>query len=249
MTAKYDAKVYITAAAVIIVMIICVEKYRKSEFPFNKELSKTQLDKNSPRVDIKASYFINMDRSVDRRESFIRKFNESGGPQPLIRSPGVLIEDKTISKPGDYGCSLAHSNCLRTVSENDEGWYLICEDDGVGDFGSIQHNLFVRTIVHQTNKVFINLSSQIYQGRLLVSGHSLSKVHARLTAYLIHSSYALELSNIVRNRAKTLLVDLVTADLLKESRFFNKNCNGKGAFVGIIDPPSDKVFSERLNSV
>jgi hypothetical protein len=215
-------------------------------YPFNTELSYLQLTKNSAPVDIKATYFINMDRSVDRKIQFIERFNKTNGPLPLIRVPGVLIEDKTLKKPGDYGCALAHANTLKIISEQlIEGWYLICEDDGFGNFGAIASHNVVKEIVAQTNKKFINLSSQYYYGKLCVKGHSLSKVHGRLTAYLVHSSYSKYLSEIIYKNAKHIAVDILIPKLLQEKRLFSSG-NGYGAFVGLIDPPPSEIKSERL---
>ena len=180
-----------------------------------------------------------MDRSVERRESFIERFHKSNGPLPLIRSAGVLIEDKSIAKPGDYGCSLAHVNVLKKISEEEnQGWYLVCEDDGYGDFGGIKGNREVRAIVGLGEKKFINLSRQIYNGKLSPDdSYSLSKVNALTTAYLVDSKFARELSKMVYENAKSLIVDLFFASRLREPRLFWRNCNGKGAFVGLIDPP------------
>lgn len=224
-------------------LIYIVFRYQESQFPFNKELTKEQLKKNSPPVDIKGTYFINMDRSVERKESFIKRFTETKGPLPLIRFPGVLVTDKSIPKPGDYGCTLAHANCLKAVAKQESGWYLICEDDGFGDFGAIASTPAVKEIVAQTDKKFINLSSQIYNGVVFASGHSLSKVHARTTAYLVHSDYANELADLVLETAHTIIVDLKYAAELREPRLLFRG-NGKGAFVGLIDPPKN-IPSER----
>jgi len=233
---------------VTFVVVVLLVRYEANMPPFNRKLSREVLSRYFPEVDIKATYFINMDRSVERRESFIERFHKSNGPLPLIRSAGVLIEDKSIAKPGDYGCSLAHVNVLKKISEEEnQGWYLVCEDDGYGNFGGIRLNREVRAIVGLGEKKFINLSRQIYNGKLLIDGHSLSKVHGRATAYLVDSGFAGELSKMVYENGKKIPVDLVFDRMLREPSFLKKNCNGLGAFVGLIDPPSGEIKSDREN--
>lgn len=233
------------------ILALFVVRYEKSMYPFNRELSKEQLSKPFPPVEIKGSYFINMDRSIERKLKFAKMFRETNGPLPLVRVPGVLVDkkDKNIKYPGNYGCAMAHSNCLELIYNNTEGWYLVCEDDGIGNFGAISQNSAIRAIVAETDKKFINLSIQKYDNKEISKGHSLSLVHGRTTSYLVHSSYAKDLCELIRknqfNSSKHDGVDILLANTLKEPRI-RKIGNGKGAFVGIIDVDKD-FSSEREN--
>jgi hypothetical protein len=224
----------------LLILSICILRYEQSVYPFNKELTPDQLKRNSPPVKIQATYFINMDQSVERKEAFIKQFHDTKGPLPLVRFPGVLVTDPKIKNRGDYGCTLAHVQCLKTIALQHLGWYLVCEDDGHGDYGSISTNTAVKEIVSQTSKKFINLSTQLYNGKVEATGHSLSKVLNRATAYLIHSSIAQNLAESVEKTAKTIIVDVKFSSLLREPRLFVRG-NGLGAFVGLIKPGKESV--------
>lgn len=108
---------------------------------------------NGPEIDIKDSFFINMDKSVERRESFLKQF-----PFQVSRIPGVIIDKKGRLGKGATGCLVAHTNVLRIVAQKEEGWYLICEDDARGPFEEIGANKYVRHLA--SSKLFINLSKK-----------------------------------------------------------------------------------------
>lgn len=224
-----------------------VTSYQQSLWIFNRQLTQSQIN-NAPPFQIKGSYFINLDTSISRRESFLKRYKESNGPLPLTRFPGFLVTDKNIKKPGDYGCMMAHSLCLREISTKEAGWYLVCEDDAHGDFGAISASPEVRAII-ALGKKYINLSAQWYYGKLHTQGHSLSKINGRTTAYLIHSSYALELSEMILKVTPPLAIDFVIMRELREPRFLSPVGNSKGAFVGLIRPPPIETSErEKLNS-
>ena len=224
-----------------------VTSYQESLWIFNRQLSQSQIN-HAPPFQIKGSYFINLAASVSRKESFLKRYEESNGPLPLTRFPGFLVTDKTIKKAGDYGCMMAHCLCLREISTKEVGWYLVCEDDAHGDFGAISTSAEVRAII-ALGKKYINLSAQWYYGKLHTQGHSLSKINGRTTAYLVHSSYALELSEMVLNVTPQLAIDFILMRELREPRFLSRVGNSKGAFVGLIRPPTTETSErEALNS-
>ena len=188
------------------------------------------LDKTLPHVKIHHAYFINMDKSTERRDRFLRNYN---GKAPLSRIAGVQV-DKQIGKlgKGTRGCALAHANAMNEVAKGPDGWYLICEDDCVGDFSKLEENIILRNIVHTTKKQFINL------GRYKWSSYSLSEVNLCLQAYLITRSCAAETRDkIVQNidTPKALPVDEFIVQLYRTPRYFGQSGDSSGCHVTLFD--------------
>jgi hypothetical protein len=212
--------------------------YSRAQGPFNM----TVKVQDGPDVEIKKTFYINMDKSVKRNEEFLQEYN---APWPLVRIPGVVATSKigSLSK-GCVGCTMAHANALQalvdSVSKDGEGWYLICEDDCVGDFQQIATNSFVKTIVNTTDKKMINLSKIVGE-----PSHSLNRVKLRLRAYLVHSSFAQELKQIILDKMNdSWLVDRTTSRYLKEPRFPFYYGNGQGSYVNLMD--FSRVQSDRI---
>lgn len=213
--------------ATVALLFIAVFRYEQSVYPFNKELSADQLNKNSNPIDIKATYYIN--KETIPSNAFASRFLESNGPQPLK----LFLSDTTAEQP-ETSTTISHANCLKKISQEEIGWYLICEDNGAGNFGHIHDNTIVKEIAAQTEKKFINLSVQPYS---LIEGtvtHSLSRVYLHATAYLVHSSYASELAESVLETSKSITITVKYDKELSEPRLFFTKGNGKGAFVGLI---------------
>jgi hypothetical protein len=229
----------VVAGVVALAYIIRCHQQRTGLFRRVLKLS----DAHAP-VAIAAAFYINMDRSLDRKASFLKRYYDSNGPLPLHRFPGIVVTDPKIQSPGDHGCTMSHAAVLQRIAKMSEGWYLVCEDDGYGDFGGIARHPLVRAIVATTDKRYINLSTQWWAGRNLHREYSLSDVHIRTTAYLVHSSICLETAHTLHQN-KFQNVDLTLKKTLCEPRLLKNYGNSKGAYVGLIDPPADEHDSER----
>ena len=215
-----------------------------AEAPFNKKL--TNIDEEAPEPEIEHVFYINMDESVKRKQQFLDNYN---APWPLTRIPGVR---KTGKNAGTIGCTLAHTKALFAV-HNDaknkaiEAWYLICEDDCIGNLKDIVKNKFVKTIIKNVKeKKLINLS------RTSSESHSLNSVNCRLTAYLIHSSFALELKHLIAEKLSKngWIVDKTTSRLLKSPMFFYPKANNRGCYVNLIEnskEPSERIQIDKEN--
>lgn len=133
-----------------------------------------------PEVEILKSFFINMEESVDRRESFLEAYNGD-----IERVPGIRVgNDVNTGKIGKglYGCGLAHALLMQRIGDMPDGWYAVYEDDARGDFKGIGKNEIVRNIVARTEKQFINLS---IGGNGRRPAYSLNFVYNCMFAYLV----------------------------------------------------------------
>lgn len=196
--------------------------------PRNKKFK--VLDDTLPDVQIRGAYFINMDESKKRKERFLAAYN---GQIPMQRIAGVKVESSIgrLGK-GTRGCALAHAKAMKEVATKTSGWYLICEDDCVGDFSKLEHNIILRNIVSLTNKQFINL------GRNRWSAYSLSDVNLCLQAYLITPAWASKTCDIIINSIdgpKALPVDELVVRLYRTPRFFGQSGDGSGCHVALFD--------------
>ena len=203
-------------------------------------------------IDIQESFFINMDKSVDRKDMFLSRYN---GPLPLTRFPGVDAgrSNGNIGR-GYYGATLAHAYLLETISTKPVGWYMVIEDDAFGDFSSISSNPYINAIVKNTDKKFINLSaptSKHFSHRRYFKNidHSLSSVFWLTTCYLVHSSFAKQLSEMTIEYSAKYVVDCTTDIFLSEPRFPFYIGNGLGAFVSIIRATGEVSVSQELNKI
>lgn len=114
--------------------------------------------------DIKEVYYINLDSSTKRNKNFKENYTKhSLGPNvPVTRISGVFLmeEPKELSKQNlrqsrkiqknEVGCSLSHIKTLDIISKKKDGWYLVCEDDCIGDFKKMQKKIkhYMRIFPH-----------------------------------------------------------------------------------------------------
>ena len=94
------------------------------------------LKKND--LHINELYYINLDSEKERNTDFINNFKKFNLNIPIYRMSGIVPKKgyKNISR-GEKGCSLSHIKILKHISQKKNGWYLICEDDCVGNFNLI----------------------------------------------------------------------------------------------------------------
>lgn len=82
-------------------------------------------------------FYINMDRSVDRRASIERVIAEMGWTGIAERIPGVVWTGPIPkgfgfrNPPAEYGCAMSHAIALRRAAETGAKRALILEDDAV----------------------------------------------------------------------------------------------------------------------
>lgn len=89
------------------------------------------------------AFYINLDRRIDRRESFEAKAKDVG----LIIPRFSAIEDPSIpEKWGDSGwwkkisCTLSHQECVRIAKQNQWETCLIFEDDAIFDESFVEES-------------------------------------------------------------------------------------------------------------
>ena len=93
-------------------------------------------------ADIAGVFYINLDRSVARRERFLADYARHPIPGLApVRFAGA-VPNVTHPPPafgyGMLGCALAHLQVLTHISRLDpEQWYLVCEDDATGRFSDL----------------------------------------------------------------------------------------------------------------
>ena len=105
--------------------------------------------------DIKEVYYINLDSSTERNKNFIENYKKySLGPNvPVTRISGVFLKEnpkQSILKKNEVGCSMSHIKTLDIISKKKDGWYLVCEDDCIGDFKKMQKKVkhYMRIFPH-----------------------------------------------------------------------------------------------------
>lgn len=195
-----------------------------------------ELDRNLPNIVIKKAYYINMDKSTERRDRFIRGYN---GRAPLERVSGVKVEKKVGRLGiGTRGCSLAHAKAMNEIAGQPDGWYLVCEDDCVGDFSTLEENIILRNIIHRTSKQFINI------GRWKWTPYSLSDINFCTQAYLITPKQAAKTRDAIHaniDGPKALAVDELIIQMYRTPRFFGQSGDKSGCHVALLDAvgPSD----------
>lgn len=201
---------------------------RNKHFPY--------LDNTLPNIVIGKTYYINMDKSTERKHRFLAGYN---GKSEIERVPGVVVE-KQIGKlgKGTRGCALAHAKAMNEVAKYPSGWYMICEDDCVGDFSSLESNIILRNIVHRTSKQFINL------GRYKFSPYSLSDINLCLQAYMLTPECAAKTRDIIVKNVDSphaLPVDELIVSLYRTPRYFGQSGDSSGCHVTLFDAfgPSD----------
>lgn len=186
-----------------------------------------KIEFHLPEVDIKGAFFINLESSVHRKEQFMEKYN---GPQPLLRIEGVRADKGTLLvKKATYGCTLAHMKAVNEIANKKSGWWCVFEDDSIGDFNEISKNVYVKNIVHRTQKAFINLSAHKNNEQ-----YSLSRVHFHANAYLVKAEKAAEIYNIMEKNKWKYDVDTIYSMALCDLKFPFNNGNSLGAYVNLI---------------
>jgi len=189
-----------------------------------------------PKIKINQGYFINMDESTDRKARFLKNYN---GTFKMERIPGVKVSiKKGVLGRGTYGCALAHSEAMHKVANSPEGWYLICEDDCVGDFSKLEENIILRNVVYRTSKQFINL------GKYKWSTYSLSDINLCLQAYLITPRQAAKTRDRILSTIdgpKAVAVDELVVKMYRTPKYFGQEGDGSGCHVTLFDAvgPSD----------
>jgi hypothetical protein len=175
---------------------------------------------DGPRVDIEECFFINMDKSSERREGFLKQF-----PFKATRVPGVIV-DKPRGRlgKGAEGCLLAHKNALEAVARS-KGWHLICEDDARGPFAEIASNKYVRHLA--LSKQFINLSKTKKR-----PSYSFTNPYDCSFAYLITPIGARMALEKIRVANFSNAIDAIFKEEFETPFFWGGN--GLGALVGII---------------
>jgi hypothetical protein len=217
----------------LVIFIICIVKIPKFTgffiFGLHHPPQQTfnELQYNLPPVDIQGAFFINLETSKERKQKFLDNYN---GPLPLIRVNGVRSKTGTILvKKGTLGCTLAHKNAIKEVANKKTGWWCVFEDDCVGDFNSIKDNIFVKNIVHRTNKSFINLSAHTHG-----ETYSLSRVHFHANAYLVNAEKAIEIVNIIDKHKWKYVIDTIFSMALSSPTYYN-NGNNMGSYVNLLE--------------
>lgn len=161
-----------------------------------------------------------MDKSVERRELFIKQF-----PFTVKRVPGVVVERaRDRLGKGAVGCLLAHQNALAEVSQKEWGWHLICEDDARGPFAEIASNKYVRHLA--LSKQFINLSKTKKRQYSAVTPYDCS------FAYLITPIGARIALEEIRASNFSNAIDAILREVFETPLFWGGN--GLGGCVPII---------------
>lgn len=129
---------------------------------------------------IKEVYYINIDFELKRKKTFLNNYLKQGFNNiPLIRISGIVPDfgNEVLSK-GELGCALSHMKVLNIISRKKKyGWYLICEDDCIGNFNKIYWKTFLITRFRRNVKI-INLYCPIH----LNPG---KKFGSRTTCYMV----------------------------------------------------------------
>lgn len=190
-----------------------------------------------PQVKIQRSFFINMEESEDRRDSFLAAYDGEIERVPGIRV-GPEIDTGKLGR-GAYGCGLAHALLMQRIGDMPHGWYAVYEDDARGDFKGIPSNMIVRNIVARTQKQFINLS---------ISGvrpeYSLNFVYNCMFAYLVTPLGARTTSELILKYLDKEACDGTTDVHLRNPLFLRGN--GMGCFVRLMKTSEDPSDIERL---
>jgi len=236
---------YVTISLVVLILIIIaliLLGSTRAIGPFNETV---RLVSSAPSIDIKKVFYINMDESTERNQQFLTNYN---GQWPLQRISGVRTQTKHGNLPlGTVGCALAHANALQAVfddatSRNVDSWYIVCEDDCIiKDFNLIATNDYIRSILAQKKqKKYINLTRKSF-----TASHSVNAVNNGTVAYLIHSSYAYELKDlIIKMLCKGWPIDFTTMTFLKKKMLPFLAGNDKGCYVNLMNYSNGP--SERL---
>lgn len=134
-------------------------------------------------MDIRKVYYINLDKNKERKKEFEKRYYKNPivikNIIPLQRVSGVLVDklpNNTKIGKGQYGCSLAHLKILKHIAtKKKKGWYLICEDDCVGNF-----SLLPKKLNYVNYLPFIN---SVNLGGLIEIKELLEKININIDSY------------------------------------------------------------------
>jgi guanine deaminase len=162
-------------------------------------------------------YVINLDRSIDRMEQFVKDF--ASFPIPFIRVSGIEGKSLTIpienydaikffffvgreAAPGEIGCYLSHLKAIKMFLESGKEFALICEDDTVPTPDC--HDVIEQVIAHSESWDLLRLYSRRKKTSLSVPYRTLNSNHNLCTS--IHGMDDAA-AYIVNRRSAKMLVD------------------------------------------
>lgn len=112
-------------------------------------------------------YWINLNRSVDRRKNMEQQFKKYGLTNNIrieaidkntLTGKYVSKYYKTPMSRGQYACSLSHRKAVTTAYENNDEYCIILEDDA--DFSLLQYNKTpIKDLIKNPNAKCIQLFS------------------------------------------------------------------------------------------
>ena len=244
---KFYISFFLLISLIVIVLLIIPKHQGFYIFGLHHPIQQvfSDLHFQLPPVDIRGAFYINLETSLQRREKFLEMYN---GPLPLIRVEGVRAEKGTVLvKKGTYGCTLAHMNAVKDIATRNAGWWCVFEDDCIGDFSEIPNNLYIKNIVHRTQKAFINLSAHKNNEQ-----YSLSRVHFHANAYLVKAEKAADIYNIIEKNKWKYDVDTIYSMSLCNLKFPINNGNTLGASVNLmgqnLEFNSDRVTIDNIST-
>jgi len=134
-------------------------------------------------AEIAGVLYINLDRSVVRRERFLCDYarHPIAGLTP-VRFPGII--PNTVDPPprigyGMLGAALGHLSVLNHIMQLDPNkWYLVCEDDASGRFSDLP------ALLQKTTRQRL-LMPEINVINLYTHWHVPYGMGTRTTAYLV----------------------------------------------------------------
>lgn len=115
----------------LIVVLTLVGYYKFHEY--NSQIRESIISHgnniSSNKIDI-PTYYINLDKSEDRRNNLLDQFQRYSPSTSLTRIPAVTgeYEQNKLTK-GEVGCYLSHMKAIQTAYNNGDQWSLILEDD------------------------------------------------------------------------------------------------------------------------
>ena len=156
-------------------------------------------DVTAPNVKIEKMYYINLNESVERNKQFLENYKKYNTKIPFERFSAIK-STKAVNKvkKGELGCSLSHMVILDKISKSKPGWYLVCEDDCVGDLNSISTNIYLRNIIkYRREKKYINLFTR--EPEFKDKKYDLNITGWNTSSYIVTPEGANIAKNIIRN--------------------------------------------------
>lgn len=171
--------------------------------------------------EVKKIFYINLEESKDRKKRFLENYNKTRlrdlKPE---RFNGIHFKGKLKTKlnRGQYGCALSHILLLEKISKLEEGWYIVCEDDAMGDFSKIEKKIEYSLEINPYTNI-INFNS--YKS-LISLGFS-----TRTTCYAVTPSAAKLASQIMKEKIENYPCDIAIS---YDRRLFFQSYNYKKFF-------------------